>query len=157
MYKKEIERKWLVNNDKLPNLSQYQCDIIKQGYLSQEHDSLEVRVRSVNNNEFYLMLKDSGSKIRNEITYEISKEEFEISYLLAGNKIIEKNRYKIPSTSDPSKVLELDHFINENFFLVEYEGENEIDVDTFIGEEWFGEEVTENNKYKNSYIAYDKN
>lgn len=156
MYKKEIERKWLVKKDKLPDLSKYPFIEIRQGYLSQLHDSLMVRVRSEDDEKFTLDLKDSGTKIRNEITFSISKEEFEISYALAGQKVIKKKRYLIPSSNDPRRTLELDIFNDIDLIVVEYETEDELLTDTLIEEEWFGQEVTEDFTYTNLQLAYNK-
>jgi CYTH domain-containing protein len=44
MYNKEIERKFLVDRIKLPNLDNLDSILIIQGYLSNKHDNLEVRV-----------------------------------------------------------------------------------------------------------------
>lgn len=156
MYNKEIERKWLVKKDKLPDLSQYPSVFIKQGYLSQLHDSLMVRVRSVDDKIYTLDLKDGGTKIRNEITYNISKEEFELSYALSGQKTIKKKRYKIPSSTDKSRILELDVFEDFDFMIVEYETNDEALVDTLVLENWFDIEVTEDLSYTNIQLAYRK-
>ena len=157
MYKKEIERKWLVKVDKLPNLEELEYIDIKQGYLSQNHDSLMVRVRSESGKKFTLDLKDGDSKIRNEITFNISEEEFNIGFLLAGQKTISKRRFYVPSSKDPSRILELDIFKDSDLnhlIMVEYEAESEILVDTLIEEEWFGKEVTDDSKYTNVQLAY---
>ena len=159
MYKKEIERKWLVKKDKLPDLSQYPSVIIKQGYLSQLHDSLMVRVREEDDGyakKHTLDLKDSGTKIRNEISFDISEQEFNISYQLAGQKVIKKKRHLIPSSNDPRRVLELDIFNDIDLIVVEYETEDELLTDTLIEEEWFGQEVTEDYSYTNIQLAYNK-
>lgn len=156
MYKKEIERKFLVNRSLIPDISNIKPIKILQGYLSSIYDLLEVRVRSEeidNNIEYYLILKDSGTKIRNEICYKISKDEFDISIQLCGNKIINKTRYKIPHSKDNSKILELDIYSDIDLIVCEYEGESEIDVDTLIPEEWFIKDITEDSKYKNFNIA----
>jgi len=156
MYKKEIERKFLVNPTLIPDITKYPSVKIQQGYLSSKYDLLEVRVRSEeidNNIEYYLILKDSGTKIRNEICYKISKDEFDISIQLCGNKIINKTRYKIPHSKDNSKILELDIYSDIDLIVCEYEGESEIDVDTLIPEEWFIKDITEDSKYKNFNIA----
>lgn len=156
MYKKEIERKFLVNRSLMPDISSIKPIKILQGYLSSIYDLLEVRVRSEeidNNIEYYLILKDSGTKVRNEICYKISKEEFDISIQLCGNKIINKIRYKIPHSKDNSKILELDIYSDIDLIVCEYEGESEIDVDTLIPEEWFIKDITEDKKYKNFNIA----
>jgi len=156
MYKKEIERKWLVKKDLLPNLTKYPHIKIKQGYLSQLHDSLMVRIRSENDEKFTLDLKDSGTKMRNEISYNISKEEFEVSYLLAGQKIISKRRYLVPSSTHPDRILEVDVFDDFDLIVVEYEAETEILVDSIKIEDWFGQEVTEDLSYTNIQLAYKK-
>ena len=156
MYKKEIERKWLVKTDKLPDLSKYPSIKIKQGYLSQLHDSLMVRIRSENDERFTLDLKDSGTKIRNEISYNISKEEFEVSYALAGQKNISKKRYLIPSSTDASRILEVDVFEDLDLITVEYETEDEVLTDSITIEDWFGLEVTEDYNYTNLQLTYNK-
>jgi len=156
MYKKEIERKWLVKKELLPDLSKYKFIQIKQCYLSQLHDSLMVRLRSSNDEIFTLDLKDSGTKMRNEISYNVTKEEFEISYQLAGQKTISKKRYLVPSSNDPSRILEVDVFNDFDLIMVEYEADTEILVDTIKIENWFGQEVTEDLSYTNIQLAYKK-
>lgn len=156
MYKKEIERKWLVAKNKLPDLSKYPVIQIKQGYLSQLHDSLMVRIRNENDERYTLDLKDSGTKIRNEISYSISKEEFDVSYQLAGQKTISKKRYLVPSSHDLSRVLEVDVFDDIDLVMVEYETEDETLTDSLILEDWFGLEVTEDYSYTNLQLAYNK-
>lgn len=156
MYKKEIERKFLVNRSLMPDISSIKPIKILQGYLSSIYDLLEVRVRSEeidNNIEYYLILKDSGTKIRNEICYRITKEEYDESIQLCGNKVINKIRYKIPHSKDNSKILELDIYSDIDLIVCEYEGESEIDVDNLIPEDWFIKDITEDPKYKNFNIA----
>jgi len=160
MYKKEIERKFLVDRTLIPDITKYPSVKIQQGYLSSNYDLLEVRVRSEeidSNMEYYLILKDSGTKIRNEICYKITKEEFEISIQLCGNKVIKKTRYKIPYSKDNSKILELDIYQDIDLIVCEYEGESEIDVDSLIPEDWFIKDITEDTKYKNFNIAMNLN
>lgn len=156
MYKKEIERKWLVKRNKLPDLTKYPFIQIKQGYLSQIHDSLMVRVRSENDEKFTLDLKDRGTKIRNEISFDISKEEFDVSYALAGQKTISKKRYLVPSSTNSLNTLEVDVFDDLDLVIVEFESEIEDTVDNITIEDWFGLEVTEDYTYTNIQLAYNK-
>jgi len=156
MYKKEIERKFLVDVTLIPDITKYPSIKIQQGYLISIYDLLEVRVRSeeINSNlEYYLIIKDSGTKIRNEICYRITKEEYDESIQLCGNKVINKIRYKIPYSKDESKILELDVYTDIDLVVCEYEGESEIDVDNLIPEDWFIKDITEDPKYKNFNIA----
>jgi len=156
MYNKEIERKWLVKRELMPDLSKYPSILIKQGYLSQLHDSLMVRVRSTDDKKYTLDIKDSGTKIRNEITYNISKDEFNISYHLAGQKTITKRRFLVPSSGDKTRMLEVDVFEDLDLIVVEYESNDETMVDSLKIENWFGQEVTEEFTYTNIQLAYNK-
>lgn len=160
MYKKEIERKFLVDITKLPDLSELDYVIIKQGYLSNVLDNLEVRVRHSKykngTNTYQLEIKDNGSKVRNEISYNISEDEFDISFVLCGNKTISKKRYLIPNSSDNTRIMELDIYDEINLVVCEYEAETEVLVDTLQPEKWFIKEITGDYNYKNSSLAYSK-
>ena len=153
MYQKQIKRKWLVDLNKIDNLEQYDCCYIKYGYLSQEYDTLSVRVESVDD-EFYLTLKDNGLKIRNCISYDISEDEFDISILLSGNKTLSKKRYIIPSTFDSKKIIRGDVYDDYGFVIGEYGEDDELLVDTLPDEEWFIKEITEDEKFYGNRIVY---
>jgi len=160
MYKKEIERKFLVDPTKMPDLSKYPEIEIIQGYLNQPYDSLEVRLRGECRNDietYTLTLKDKGTKIRNEITYDISKEEFESSIVLCGKRIIKKKRYLIPSSFDPSRIIELDKYIDLSLITCEYEAETEVLVDTLQFESWFLKEITGDKEFSNYSLALKQN
>lgn len=156
MYKKEIKRKWLVDLNKIDNLNIYKCDYIKYGCLSQQQDSLNVSVLSINNDDFNLILKDSGLKSRNNIIYNISKEEFQTSFTLSGSKVLTKKRYYIPSSFDEDKIISLDVFDKFDFVIAEFESDNEIIVDIFREEDWFIKEITDDKKFYSSEIVYNK-
>jgi CYTH domain-containing protein len=163
MYKKEIERKFLVNKGSLPNLSQFEYANVKQGYLSQEHDSLTVRVRSFTGSFkegqmelYYLDMKDSGLMSRNELTYGITKEEFETSYQLCGDKVITKKRYYIPSEKNEGKMLEVDVYDDFDFVTCEFEGDSVLEVESLIWEDWFTEELTYKGEFSNRSLAFKK-
>lgn len=154
MFKKEIKRKWLVDLNKINNINNYKFDTIKYGCLSQQHDSLNVSVMSKNDDNFELVLKDSGMKSRNNIIYNISKEEFEISIKLSGSKILEKRRYYIPSSYDNNKIINVDLY--DKFTIAEFESDNEVSVDILSEEDWFIKEVTDNEKFYSTYMVYNK-
>lgn len=153
MIKKEIKRKWLVDLNKIDNLNIYQYHNVKIGYLSQQYDSLSVFLKSIDN-EYFLILKDSGKKIRNVITYNISKEEFDISIQLSGNKIINKKIYYIPSSTDKEKIIMVNIFDDYEFIIAEYESNNEVEVDIFNEEKWFTKDITNNDEFYSSNIVY---
>ena len=151
---REIERKWLVK--KLPeNLEEYGCLMIEQAYLCA---SPTVRVRK-ENEEYYLTYKSSRNMPGNSA---ISHEEYNLpldvdSYKKLLNKhdgrIIKKRRYLIPL--DDGLTAELDVFEGElsPLMVVEVEFDTENEAYEFEGPEWFGEDVSEDYKYKNSYLA----
>lgn len=153
MYQKQIKRKWLVDLNKIDNLEQYDCCYIKYGYLSQEYDTLSVRVESVDD-EFYLTLKDNGMKIRNNIHYSISEDEFDVSILLSGNKTLSKKRYMIPSSFDVDRTIWVDVYDEYGFVIGEYQDQDELLVDTLPDEEWFVKEITEDEKFYGNRIVY---
>jgi len=154
MYKKEIERKFLVDKSKLPDLSQFKCIDVKQGYLSQLRDSLSVRVRSFDDKKFFLEMKDGSGMIRNELTLYITKEEFDSLFPSCGDRIIIKKRYEIPSEKNDGKILEVDVYRDFEFITCEYEGDTEEDVESLIWEDWFTEELTNKPNYSNKSLAY---
>jgi len=156
MFKREVERKWLVDLKKLEDLKQHKREHIKIGYLSQEYDSLSVYVESINDSSYTLNLKDDDVKIRNIITYEISKEEFDLSIILAGNKILAKNRYYIPSDKNKDIIFSVDIFDDFGFIIAEYESDNELVVDTILDEDWFTKEITKDENFFITKLIYKK-
>lgn len=156
MYKQEIERKFLVDKSKMPKLDNFQCIDVKQGYLSGRNDNLTVRVRSFNDNQFFLEMKDAGTMVRNELTFLITKEEFETSYELCGLKKITKKRYLVPSEKNDNKILEVDIYDDYDFITCEFESDNLVEVESLILEDWFVEELTYKGEYSNKNLAYKK-
>lgn len=155
----EIEKKFLVNDDILMeriNLNEQDRIEIDQAYISVE--GTEVRVRKIEDAceyKCYMTLKSNGNLIRKEV-------EFEIPYIryrdIIGNKlytghIIEKLRYKIPLEN--GLIAELDVYGGRHFGLVvvEVEFKNEEEANNFQKPDWFGEEVTENENYKNKNLS----
>jgi len=156
MFKKEVKRKWLVDLNKIDNINNYRYDFIKYGCLSQEYDSLNVSVVSINDKVFNLIVRDSGLKVRNKITYNISVDEFNLSILLSGSKKLEKRRYYIPSSFDKERIIYLDIFNDYDFIIAEYESDTELMVDTLIDEDWFMKEITDNVDFYSHKIVYKK-
>ncbi|SFK96567.1 CYTH domain-containing protein [Lachnospiraceae bacterium KH1T2] len=154
MENREIERKWLLK--KIPDkLEQYECLEIEQAYLS---SSPTVRVRK-ENDEYYLTYK--GSKRwegNNEISHTeynlpLDKESYEHLKEKRDGNLISKKRYVIPIENGLK--IELDIFDPPIAPLVvaEVEFESEEEARAFKAPDWFGEDVSSEYKYKNSYLA----
>lgn len=144
----EIERKFLLRSEEYKKLGEGKKFI--QGYLSSNKERV-VRVR-VKNDKGYLTIKgpNSGSS-RMEFEYEIPCEEAQ--YMLRNlceKSIIEKIRYNVEYEGH---IWEVDCFLGENEGLEIAEIELSSEEETFSIPEWIGEEVTEDKRYYNSYIA----
>lgn len=156
MKNKEIERKFLVNKALLPDLHDFKCKEIVQGYLSHRRDKLTVRVRGTDDEYFAIEIKDGGGLTRTELSYTISKEEYENVLALCGDRVIIKKRYLIPSEKNNNKILEVDVYQDFDFITCEYEGESEEDVNSLVWEDWFKEELTDKMEYSNRSLAYSR-
>lgn len=141
----EIERKFLVKDK--PSLCDLEFKELEQYYIS---FSPEVRVRK-SNDDYYLTIKSTGGLIREEVETPIDKSFFNEIKKICPSDFIEKTRYYIPHGG---YVCELDIYHNiEGLITVEVEFENENDAYNFIVPDWFGDEVTSIQEFKNANLA----
>ncbi len=147
--RQEIERKYLVA--RLPDdLSDYESNEIRQGYLKPDENDREVRVRQ-KGDKYYKTEKIGHGLERAENEKEISQEEFEELWLQTASKI-EKTRYEIPVDGG---VVELDvyHGDLEGHAVAEIElVGTDVKVD-LTSLDWLGQEVTGENQYLNAELA----
>lgn len=147
----EIERKFLVKE--LPKLDGLDFAIVNQGYLISSGVGL-LRIRtfigSDNNKKGFITVKEKGLLSRNEY-------EMEIPYEVANNflerceKKVCKKRYFIPNGET---TIELDVFAKNLIGLVIAEVEMKSEKQEINLPDWFGKEVTSNEKYANINLAY---
>ena len=140
----EIEKKFLPGN--LPeDLNQYTHHKIEQAYLN---TSPVVRIRK-QDDEYYLTYKGGGMMAREEYN-------LPLNHLLkkADGNIITKTRFLIP-INDGSLTAELDIFEGKfsGMVLIEVEFQSVEQADAFQKPDWFGEDVTYDKKYHNSYLS----
>ena len=155
----ETERKFLVLND------DYQAQAVKsyrirQGYLA--HDcGRTVRVR-IRDDKGFLTIK--GPSIvpgsRPEWEKEISLQEAEDLFALCKPGSVDKTRWIVPADSFASlgmtstpRCFEVDEFHGENDGLVMAEIELGSPDEPFERPSWLGEEVTDDERYYNGYLA----
>jgi len=128
----------------------------------------EVRIRSVNNCEFYYTEKSGSGMVRKEIENRISENLFKkyLSNNVDGN-IIEKRRYiyqflptykideKTTSISQVPLIAEIDIYEGalNGLMVVEVEFSNVEDAKNFVPPEWFGKDITEDKRYKNKQLS----
>ena len=144
----EIERKFLVKE--IPdNLDNYERVDMTQGYLN---TNPVVRIRK-ENDDYVLTYKGSGLLSRSEYNLPLNEESFNHLIKKCDGIIISKSRYKIPLKNN--LIAELDIFKGDldSLKLVEVEFNSVEEADNFTPPEWFGEDVTTDNRYHNSYIS----
>lgn len=143
----EIERKYLLKQ--IPELSGFPYHRIEQAYLC---TSPVVRVRR-EDDSFYMTYKGKGMLAREEYNLPLTKEAYEHLKEKKDGNLIGKNRYLIPL--EGGLLAEVDVFDPPfaPLIMAEVEFETEEQADKFQPPEWFGEEVTFDRRYHNSYMS----
>ena len=150
----EIERKYLVAS--LPEgLSECPHVEIEQGYLC---TSPTVRVRRMGD-VFWLTVKErvvtGSSAIHNrEEEFRLSEQKYLRLREKCDGQLVSKTRYRVPLT-DCGLVAELDifHGPHEGLRLVEVEFPSTEAADRFTPPAWFGDDVSTDPRYRNSFLA----
>jgi CYTH domain-containing protein len=145
----EIERKFLIKQ--LPaDLKTYPFRLLEQGYLNTDP---VVRVRK-EDDEYYLTYKGKGFLAREEYNLPLNADAYAHLIGKADGNIIRKKRYRIP-IDGTGLTIELDVFDAPfaPLILAEVEFESIDQAQGFVPPEWFGEDVTENREYSNSYLS----
>jgi adenylate cyclase len=146
----EIERKFLVQSEEFKQLA-FEQNEIAQGYLNSDPERT-VRVR-IKGNQGYLTIKGKGNATgmsRLEWETAIPVDEAKMLLNLCESGVISKTRYEVPLGNH---VYEVDVFFGENEGLIVAEIELQSEDEAFEKPEWLGEEVTNNEKYYNSYLS----
>ena len=143
----EIERKYLVDMSKLPELPKK--NIIKQGYFNSKGSTIRVRI---SNDKAYLTIKGKTKGIsRSEFEYEIPLQDaIEMQEEFCEDLFVEKTRYNI---ENEGHVWELDIFEGENKGLVIVEIELKDENEEYQKPEWILEDVTMDKRYSNARLA----
>lgn len=145
----EIERKFLVKQSikQLINLKECKNKEIEQYYINFDP---EVRIRKDNN--YTLTIKSDGKLERQEFETIITLKDYNKLKKLAKTKPIFKTRYFIPFKN---YICELDIYHNiKNLITVEVEFETKEEALQFVPPDWFREEITNIDKFKNKNLAY---
>ena len=156
----EIERKFTVRA--LPeSLTRYPCKELEQGYLC-THPVVRVR-KSVKNGEAKYILcyksklglekkADATAQVCREEEMPLTAESYETLLAKVDGRVITKTRYLIPYTK---YTIELDVFAGELAGLVfaEVEFPNEEEAKAFVMPDWFLEDVTFDDRFKNGWLA----
>ncbi len=146
---KEIERKFLVDEDKWEKVKPLNYEIYQQGYLCIK-DDLIIRIRQTPQKSFLTIKSANKGFSRDEYEYEIPENDAsEMLRYLTGNKIVKK-RYKINFSG---KLWEVDEFLEENSGLILAEIELKFEDEKFDIPDWISNEVTGDERYYNTFLS----
>ena len=142
----EIERKFLTGT--IPDLTEYKYHEISQAYLC---TSPVVRIRKEDDN-YYMTYKSKGMMAREEYNLPLTKESYEHLLTKADGNIIAKKRYLIPYNN---YTIELDVFEEpfDDMMMAEVEFLSVKEAEEFVPPEWFGEDVSDSDRYHNSTLS----
>lgn len=146
----EIERKYLIKS--LPQLDPYKYRDLEQAYLCTKP---VVRVRK-EEDTYYLTYKGSGLLEREEYNLPLTKDSYEHLKAKADGNIIQKRRYLIPLEGGLLGELDVFQGMFQGLQMIEVEFASREAADRFLPPEWFGEEVTFDPRYHNSYMSSHK-
>jgi adenylate cyclase len=149
----EIERKFLLDDMPVSTTS-VEPTHIAQGYLAVT-DDVEVRVRSRAGAQL-LTVKGGRGEVRREVTIELSAEQFDRLWELTDGRRIRKRRWVLPAATDGVEI-EVDRFADdlEGLLIAEVEFASADDSRAFTPPDWFGREVTDDDRYRNAALAVD--
>lgn len=145
----EIERKFLVDEKKLPAQILNGGVKIAQGYLNVE-PARTVRVRIKGERGFLTIKSANVGIVRKEFEYEIPLDDAQEILKLCAPRILEKVRYKIEYAG---KIWEVDVFGGQNAGLILAEIELAAVDEEIILPDWVGAEVSEDKRYFNSNLV----
>jgi CYTH domain-containing protein len=143
----EIERKFLVRE--MPaDLERFACRRIEQAYLC---TNPVLRIRR-DNDDYYMTYKSGGMMAREEYEHPLNAQAYRHLLEKADGNIISKRRYMIPLGAYTA---ELDVFegVHEGLVIVEVEFPDQAQAEAFMPPAWFGQEVTFDGRYHNSYLS----
>ncbi|WP_304197283.1 CYTH domain-containing protein [Flavobacterium alvei] len=145
----EIERKFLVTSEAFKKEA-FTQNRIAQGYLSSIPERT-VRVR-IKGEKGFLTIKGTSNKSglsRFEWEKEIPVDEARELLKLCEKGVIDKTRFEVKMGKH---VFEVDEFYGENEGLIMAEIELNSESEIFEKPSWLGKEVTNDNRYYNSYL-----
>ncbi len=143
----EIERKFIPLTPPLP-LENYRFHEIEQAYLSA---SPAIRVRK-EDDSFYMTYKSGFAMAHEEYNLPLTEDAYRRLLKKCDGLVLQKKRYLIPYAP---YTIELDVFEGtyEGLWIAEVEFPSVEEARAFVKPDWFGEEVTSDPRYRNSFLA----
>lgn len=149
----ELERKWLASPP--PAALAVPADEIDQGYLVIGDGGTEARVRR-RAGLCTLTVKAGSGIARDEYEIPLSDEQFGVLWPATEARRVVKARRLVPAPGGAGTI-ELDVYAGplEGLIVAEVEFPDEATAAAFVVPEWFGREVTDDDRYKNRRLAVD--
>lgn len=150
----EIEKKFQLKS--IPaNLEAYEKKEIEQGYLC---TSPVVRIRK--SNERYILTcksnhvrNEDNVRMCDEVEIPLTKESYLHLRKKADNHMISKTRYVIPLEDGHVGELDVFHGRLDGLSFIEVEFADAQDAESFVPPDWFGENVSKDERYTNSFLS----
>lgn len=144
----EIERKFIPTN--LPeDLNQFKHHKIEQAYLN---TAPVIRIRK-QDDEYFLTYKGGGMMAREEYNLPLNEKSYNHLLEKADGNIITKTRFLIPIHDGLTAELDIFEGKFAGMLLVEVEFDSIEQANNFVPPEWFGEDVTNDGRYHNSFLS----
>ncbi len=142
----EIERKFKV--EALPEHLLGPGSAIRQGYLSVAPVEIRLRAQDAGHE---LTVKSLGGLRRVEVTLALSPEQFDELWPLA-TAFVEKIRHRA-ELDDAVADLDIYGGKLEGLLVAEVEFDSEEQAGSFTPPDWFGDEITEDSRFRNAALA----
>ncbi len=147
----EIERKFLVKRD--ADQAGERPERIDQGYVAIDGDGTEVRVRRRGNTRTLTVKSPDAGRVRLEEELPIDEQRFERLWPLTEGRRIEKDRSRIGLPDGHAAELDVYHGRLTGLRTVEVEFDSVQESDRFRPPDWFGPDVTADDRYRNRVLA----
>ena len=146
----EIERKYVLPAAP-PELEQFPCERIQQGYVAIADDGVEVRVRR-RGDKTSLTIKSGPGEVRVEEELSIDKRRFDALWSLTEGRRLSKTRHLVPLGD---LTVEVDVYDDRLAGLItaEVEFSSLEESARFVAPEWLGREATNDARYANQALA----
>lgn len=152
----EIERKYAIKY--VPGeLASYPLKRIEQGYLC--HNPT-VRIRK-SNEDYYLTYKsrtgvkekEGGAIVRNEVELPLTKDAYITLKSKTEGNMVYKTRYLIPLPCGLTVELDVFEGVLTGLVFAEVEFPDEQAADEFNPPDWFGVELSQDNRFSNYHLS----
>lgn len=144
----EIERKFLMKEVTIA-LEDMAYKELEQAYIS-FFPTIRIRKSA---DAFFLTVKGKGHLAREEFEMQIEEEAYLRLLEKTEGAVVKKRRYFVPLTDGHTAELDVYHGDLEGLFTVEVEFSSIAEAEAFVPPTWFGEDVTEDKRYKNTSLA----